>query len=1426
MLSEVAEVERATNGVQSQNQSITSFNRPPRIRPERPTDTVRLPSLPERGRQGRAGSVISSLLTSGALIGATFFVNRSTGGSLLFLVPMIAGAGVFLLLSVTQLIQDYVQRFRDSRSYRAAMRVALVRLTQLYTDQQTVQHTINLPLTQREAESLSALLDHEQRDLLERFYPRGFWVRLLRRSVKPQALGILPFKLQQASNTQAVTSALSVAGYNEQQQKRALPHSRLWERRPSDPDFLTLRLGRSDEPSSITIKTPYGDDRPIEIEVLVERFSTVHNIPILLSLVEAGSLGLAGSRSTIISIAHALLWQVVVQHAYSDVRIAAIYDESYRQDWLWLRWLRHTVPLNDDQQRRMIAVSNQQTEQLLIYLLDEMSRRRERAESDVRPPHLIVLLDGHDALRQKSIVKEILRNGKTYGISLITLANTWEELPGDCGAVLRVDSVKNTSEATQEAWGCYAHAGGDWSKSFPLVLAPTALSERLSRALRPYRLAETGGNREIPRDVRLLDLLRRRSTSEFDPTALWAIPVVDAWHATVPIGRTEGNEPIFLDLREHHDGPHGIIAGKTGAGKSELLQSIITAVAATHSPDWAQFMLIDFKGGASLRIFESLPHTVGLVTDLQDGRAAERAIIAMKSEIRRRKDLLNRANVQDIKNYRNLPRQPETLANLLIVIDEFDAMVKEQPGFVNELITVVKQGRSLGVHLLVATQQPSVAVKDEIKGQLQYWIALRLGSANDSREMLQRPDAYYLPGEVPGRAYIRIGTQLKLFQAARVSAPFQARIDDDQTDDIVDLDSMTGETILQQTNGVTVVDSAGRPRKDIDFIIEQIKLAGVSYLTRSIWCPPLPARITLSQRLYGDLQIISPTVLSHGRDGQWWHQMPEQRLFAPVGLIDIPQESRQIVTGLDLTAGHVLIIGAPGSGKTTLLRTMLLAFAVTHSPRDLWCYVIDAGGQGLSVFRSMPHIGTSGIVQVRETDAVRRIIWMFKRFIEEREQAQREAEQHENVRKTLTSSPTPALVLIIDKFALFREEYEQTTLADDLITIATQGRAYDIHLVVTADRPGDVSYRLQGLFDTRLLLRLTDESDSLTLMGRRDAAQLPLDFPGRGYRFVQDQGWLEFQVALPYIDTSEELLTAESINNLLDVEMTRATRAWMEQLKAIWEKLPLSQHTSPPAVRLLPEVVSFHEAVAAKASIQHDQKPGSKELDVIIGLEAQVLGRAEFHLCESTPALFIVGGFQSGKTVALRTMIRSIALRHNPENIQLVLVDPRRTSFRQLPIGPHTPIYATTEAHLAELADRLDKAIDSEEVQTPWVVCIDDFDVGQSQFTTQFTKPFSGQKTFLVALEKLLNLGRERGFYVIVGANTSNPVQFLGLLNAGRHGLVLQPHNYPPATNLLGVRLPVPLSGNQGLPGRGLMVVNNLQQWVQIAEDSDQGLQT
>ncbi len=394
---------------------------------------------------------------------------------------------------------------------------------------------------------------------------------------------------------------------------------------------------------------------------------------------------------------------------------------------------------------------------------------------------------------------------------------------------------------------------------------------------------------DLPTNVRFLDLIDLPYADQYNPEKWWSQPRFG--HLRVPIG-TGIDGPVWIDLNDSVHGPHGIIAGTTGAGKSELLQSLIVGLALTHHPHLVNFVLVDFKGGAAFKPFEKIPHTVGMVTDLS-GRLTERALTALKSELHRRERILSQANAKKIAEYQAMRKQNpgafEPLPHLFIVIDEFAELAKEHPTFMEGLVSVVQKGRSLGVHLILATQKPTGSVNANIWSNLKFRICLRVASLQDSRDMLGRSEAALLPSTIPGRAYFQIGSEIfELFQSARITLP--ARV--------------VNESLIAEKQGS--VGTAEVTDQEVLMDMLEPYQATLGKELFKPWPAPLPHRVNLAQ-VYD--RVEKPTQQS-GTPPYGW-------LACPVGLVDLPVEQRQEPWILDLPrqGGHVLIAGAGEQGK-------------------------------------------------------------------------------------------------------------------------------------------------------------------------------------------------------------------------------------------------------------------------------------------------------------------------------------------------------------------------------------------------------------------------------------------------------------------------------------------------------------------------------
>ncbi|MCU1677889.1 MAG: cell division-related protein, partial [Frankiales bacterium] len=532
------------------------------------------------------------------------------------------------------------------------------------------------------------------------------------------------------------------------------PRRRLWERRRHDPDYLVLRVGTADLPSDVTVEDPALDDHRRE------QHPVAHAVPVAVSLRERGVLGIAGRGELASAVTRCLVAQVGVLHSPRDVQLYVLTDSQSRAEWDWVRWLPHTRPADGQDAVALIGSDNETVGRRIGELATMLAARRDA----VRDSHavtfatdIVVVLDGARRLRALPGVAQLLRDGPAVGMFVVCLDADERLLPEECQAVVTVGASGRLHVRQMRADPVTDVRPDD---------VPAGWAERVARAVAPIRdtSADESGS-AVPAASRLLDVL------ELDPPTASAIAA--RWATG---GRTTefvvgaGIDGAFvLDLSR--DGPHALVAGTTGAGKSELLQSIVASLAVANRPDAMTFVLVDYKGGSAFKECVRLPHTVGMVTDL-DAHLVGRALESLSAELRRREHLLAAVGAKDIEDYVTLLRgNPalDAMPRLVIVIDEFASMVRDLPDFVTGLVNIAQRGRSLGIHLILATQRPSGVVSPEIRANTNLRIALRVTDASESTDVVGAPDAARIAKSTPGRAYARLGhASLLPFQSGRV----------------------------------------------------------------------------------------------------------------------------------------------------------------------------------------------------------------------------------------------------------------------------------------------------------------------------------------------------------------------------------------------------------------------------------------------------------------------------------------------------------------------------------------------------------------------------------------------------------------------------------------------------------------------------------
>ena len=933
---------------------------------------------------------------------------------------------------------------------------------------------------------------------------------------------------------------------------------RLWERRQADDDGLVLRLGTgSGLPGSYRLSS--GAAEPLD------------DVPVTVPLREVGVLGITGERA----MARWLIGQAVALHSPRDLSVWLLVDparEPSEPEWGWVRWPPHAAP-TAEQQCTVLVGNTVDSLALRVAELATLVAARTAGARDVRAQlqarqeaDVLVVLDGARALRALAGLALVLRDGPAVGVHVLCLEDSERLLPEECQAVVTGD--------------CLRRQGAE-PVPFRPDLPTVAWAEQLARALAPLRDDGAEAAASVPTSARLLDVLGLEPPT---PAGIRA----RAGRTTAAVVGVDADGPVVLDLCR--DGPHVLVAGTTGAGKSELLQTLVASLAVANRPDAMTFVLVDYKGGAAFKDCARLPHTVGTVTDL-DGHLVERALASLTAELRTREQLLHDARAKDIEAYWSaggiLPR-------LVIVIDEFASLVEELPDFVRGLVGIAQRGRSLGVHLVLATQRPSGVVSPEIRANTNLRVALRVTDAAESLDVLGAPDAAAIPRAVPGRALARTGhSTLFSFQTARVGGrrPGTAA----RGLDVVELPwSAVG---LPRTSAAGEADA---DETDLNALVAAVQAVwSGAPVPRSPWLDPLPAVLTIA-----DLDRPQPLEL-------------------PFGLEDVPAEQRQQTAALDLVAGgHLLVAGAARSGRTTLLRALAWSLAAGTSPDDAHLYAIDCGNGALLALADLPHTGA--VVTRSQPDRADRLLTRLATEVARRQELFAASGWSDLAEQRAASAdPLPYLLLLVDRWEGFTAAFDEVDagrLPDALLRLVREGLSAGLRVVVTGDR-STLLGKLSQAIETTLVLRLAERSDyALAGLSPRQLPEVVGD--GRAFRAATGS---ELQVALLCDDPSGTAQNKALASARVDLNPLASARVDMAGAA------PGRTQRGPFRVDPLPARITWAQARALPCS----GAPG-------IGVGGDELALLGVDLAAHGPGFTIAGPPRSGRSTALAGFAASL----------------------------------------------------------------------------------------------------------------------------------------------------------------------------------------
>ncbi|ARZ67527.1 secretion protein EccC [Streptomyces albireticuli] len=1158
--------------------------------------------------------------------------------------------------------------------------------------------------------------------------------------------------------------------------------TRLWERRASDDDFAQVRVGLGTQQLSTPLVAP--ETAPIDdLEPLttgaMQQFLATHGsldgMPVALSLRAFYHVTLSGEPETVHGTARALVAQLVTLHSPEDLVVAVVSARGAASYWEWAKWLPHVqVPgaVDGAGARRLIGDDLAELEDLLRPRLEGRTRFSREGQPLLDQPHVVVVLDG-GAVPPDSVF------AAPEGLQGVTIV---EVVPGDLGELRGGLSVVVEPGSLQLMSQVATYEG------VPDTLSMEA-AEALARQLAPLRVGGGDGDEPLLANLDFTDLLGLGDAGSVDVARTWR-PRSAAERLRVPIGVSEDGAPVMLDLKEAAQdgmGPHGLCVGATGSGKSELLRTLVLGLAVTHSSENLNFVLADFKGGATFAGMSGLPHVAAVITNLADDLTlVDRMRDSITGELQRRQELLraagNYANIHDYEKARAAGAALEPLASLVLVIDEFSELLTAKPDFIDMFIQIGRIGRSLGVHLLLASQRLEEGRLRGLETYLSYRIGLRTFSAAESRTALGVPDAYHLPS-VPGSGYLKFGTdEMTRFKAAYVSGTYRTGAGAGSGGGPLPIER---RPVLFTADPVPVTYTAPAPVPDepragddgladtvLDVIVRRVEGQGPP--AHQVWLPPLDRSSSLDE-------LLPPLSAVEGR-GLTAPDLPRAgRLSVPIGLVDKPFEQRRDVLYRDFSgaAGNMLVVGGPQSGKSTLMRTLISAFALTHTPAEVQFYGLDFGGGGMSAVADLPHVG--GVASRLDPERVRRTVAEVAGVLARREEYFRahgidSIGTFRRLRASgeITDQPWGDVFLIVDGWANFKQEYE---MLEGVVTdIAGRGLGYGIHIVVTASRNMEVRASLKDQLLNRLELRLGDTMDSE--FDRKVAANVPAGVPGRG----QLPEKLHFMAAQPRIDSDSDAET-----------LTDATAAMVRAVGEAWSG------PGAPGVRLLPR------------KLRADELPKGFEYPqygVALGIDETNL-EPVFVDFETDPFFLVFGESESGKTAALRMLAKQITERYGPDEAKIVVGDYRRTLLDVIPdthLLEYAPITSALTVHANALNGLMERRAPQPDI-TPqqlrdrswwsgprFFVIVDDYEL----VSTSSGNP-------LAVLTENLPFARDVGVRFIIarssaGASRSMFEQFMQRVRElGAQGLVLS--GDPGEGDVLGGVRPRPMP-----PGRGYFV--------------------
>ena len=934
---------------------------------------------------------------------------------------------------------------------------------------------------------------------------------------KEKYLKYLGEKKTKLQNEMKIQRQIMIDNYLPLQQIKEIIYEKkrnLWERELEQDDFLNLRLGIGRTEFKGTLSIPEEHFSVKDDELLQEVYKIgaesrmLENVPVTLNFIEKNITAIIGTAGNKQQFLEGLLLQIITYHSYEDLKIVVLTNEANKSKWEYLKIAPHNW--SDDKSVRYFATNLDEAKEISLELEKEMQQRKFRDDNgkmeissdDYRKykPYYLIITDDYKMVRDIELVKDVCGMPVNYGFSLIVISPRLVNIPNECKTFISIGDSKSGVFENELV--------SNKQKEFDADTDPTLNMYECCKIIANIPIDISKENRVLPSSVSFLEMYNIGMVEQFN--------ILNRWKSndptkslSVPVGLDKSRELFKLDLHEKAHGPHGLIAGMTGSGKSEFIITYILSMALNYHPYEVSFILIDYKGGGLTGAFENretgmkLPHLAGTITNL-DTVEMNRSLASIQSELRKRQRLFNEARDKlnestiDIYKYQSLYRRglvDKPISHLFIISDEFAELKDQRPEFMDQLISTARIGRSLGVHLILATQKPSGVVNDQIWSNSKFRICLKVQDKSDSMDMIKCPDAAEI--KQTGRFYLQVGYNelFALGQAAWAGAQYypteKRKKKVDQSINIIDNVGNTLKLLDTKDSEIQAPSEGEEITNIIKYIVEEADKENITI--DKLWLDRIP-----------DIIYIDELKTKYN------YETIKNVINPVIGEYDDPENQVQGILTLPLSdEGNTIIYGSAGSGKELMLSSVIYSTITTHDTKEVNFYIIDFGAETLTMFKQAPHVGE--VILSNDIEKINNLFKMVNSIIEERKKIFIDYNGSYDFYIKHGGKQIPFIVIIINNVEAFFETYPD--YEDILGQMTRDCLKYGVCFILTTSGTNNVRYRLKQNFKQNIVLQCNDPSDYASVLpGARHKE--PSKAYGRG--LIELDNVYEFQTAYSY----------------------------------------------------------------------------------------------------------------------------------------------------------------------------------------------------------------------------------------------------------------------------------------------------------------------